>query len=67
MTFFKRRFGDYLLIAKARCDWDALKFGPSTQKLHEFLDTLQETTKYFQQLLQFQNKLNNDSARLQTT
>ena len=42
MTIFKRRFGDYLSMAKARCEWDALKFDPSTQKLHEFLDVLQK-------------------------
>ena len=45
MTIFKRRFGDYLWMAKARCEWDALKFDPSTQKLHEFLDVLQKTAK----------------------
>ena len=45
MTIFKRRFGDYLSMAKARCEWDALKFDPSTQKLHEFLDVLQKTAK----------------------
>ena len=45
MTIFKRRFGDYLLMAKARCEWDALKFDHSTQKLHEFLDVLQKTAK----------------------
>ena len=38
MTIFKRGFGDYMSMAKARCEWDALKFDPSTQKLHEFLD-----------------------------
>ena len=32
-------------MAKARCEWDALKFDPSTQKLHEFLDRLQKTAK----------------------
>ena len=32
-------------MAKARCEWDALKFDPSTQKLHEFLDVLQKTAK----------------------
>ena len=37
MTIFKRRFGDYLSMAKARCEWDALKFHPSNQKPHEFL------------------------------
>ena len=45
MTIFKRQFGDYLSIAKARCEWDALKFDPSTQKLHEFLDVLRKTAK----------------------
>ena len=45
MTIFKRRFGDYLSMAKARCKWDALKFDPSNQKLHEFLDVLQKTAK----------------------
>ena len=45
MTIFKRQFGDYLSMAKARCEWYALKFDPSTQKLHEFLDTLQKTAK----------------------
>ena len=32
-------------MTKARCEWDSLKFDPSTQKLHEFLDTLQKTAK----------------------
>ena len=45
MSIFKRRFGDYLSMAKARCEWDALKFDPSTQKLHEFPDVLQKTAK----------------------
>ena len=45
MTTFKRRFGDYLSIAKARCERDTLKFDPATQKLHEFLDSLQKTAK----------------------
>ena len=45
MTIFERRFGDSLSMAKARCEWDALKFDPSTQKLHEFLDVLQKTAK----------------------
>ena len=45
MTIFKRRFGDYLSMAKARCEWYALKFDPSNQKLHEFLDVLQKTAK----------------------
>ena len=30
MAIFKRRFGDYLSMAKARCEWDALRFDPST-------------------------------------
>ena len=45
MTIFERRFGDYLSMAKARCDRDSLKFDPATQKLHEFLDLLQKTAK----------------------
>ena len=45
MTIFKRRFGDYLSMAKTRCEWDSLKFDPATQKLHEFLDVLQKTAK----------------------
>ena len=45
LTLFKRRFGDYLSMAKARCDHDALRFDPSTQKLHEFLDVLQKTAE----------------------
>ena len=45
MTIFKRRFGDYLSMSKARCEWDALKFDPSTQELHKFLDVLQKTAK----------------------
>ena len=45
MTIFKQRFGDYLSMAKARCEWDALKFDPSNQKLHEFLDVFQKTAK----------------------
>ena len=45
ITIFKRQFGDYLSMAKARCEWDALKFDPSTQKLHEILDVLQKTAK----------------------
>ena len=46
-TIFKRRFGDYLSMAKTRCEWDALRFDPTTQKLHEFLDVLRkiETAK----------------------
>ena len=32
-------------MVKARCEWDALKFDPSAQKLHEFLDILQKTAK----------------------
>ena len=45
MTVFKRRFEDYLSMAKASCEWDALKFDLSTQKLYEFLDVLQKTVK----------------------
>ena len=45
MTIFKRRFGDYLSMAIARCEWDALRFDPSKQKLHELLDTLQKTAE----------------------
>ena len=45
MTIFKRRFGDFLPMAKARCEWDSLKSDPATQKLHEFLDVLQKTAK----------------------
>ena len=33
MTIFKRRFGDYLSKANTRCEWDAHRFDPSTQKL----------------------------------
>ena len=43
MTIFKRRFRVYPPMAKARCEWDVLKFDPSTQKLHEVLDILQKT------------------------
>ena len=32
-------------MAKARWEWDALKFDPSNQKLHEYLDVLQKTAK----------------------
>ena len=45
ITAFKRRFGDFQSSAKARCEWDALHFDPTKQKLHEFLDTLQKTAK----------------------
>ena len=34
-------------MAKAPCEWDALKFDPSTQNLHEFLDTVQKSSKNF--------------------
>ena len=44
-TIFKRRLGDCVSIAKARYGRDALKFDPSTQKLHEFLDILQKTAE----------------------
>ena len=33
MAIFKRRFGDYLSMTKARCEWVSLKFDPATQKL----------------------------------
>ena len=45
ITAFKRRFGDFQSSAKARCEWDALHFDPTEQKLHEFLDALQKTAK----------------------
>ena len=45
ITAFKRRFGDCRFSAKARCEWDALHFDPTEQKLHEFLDSLQKTAK----------------------
>ena len=45
MTFFKRRFGDYLSMAKAQCEWDTLRFNTSTQKLYEFLDEIQKTVE----------------------
>ena len=32
-------------LAKARCEWGALKFDPSTQKLHEYLDIFRKTEK----------------------
>ena len=47
ITAFERRFGDFhsASAAKARCEWDALHFDPTKQKLHEFLDMLQKTAK----------------------
>ena len=45
ITAFKRRFGDFQSSAKASCEWDALHFDPTKQKLHEFLDALQKTAK----------------------
>ena len=45
ITAFKRPFGDFQSSAKARCEWDALHFDPTKQKLHEFLDALQKTAK----------------------
>ena len=45
ITAFKRRFGDFQSSAKTRCEWDALHFDPTKQKLHEFLVTLQKTAK----------------------
>ena len=45
ITAFKRHFGDFQSSAKTRCEWDALYFDPTKQKLHEFLDALQKTAK----------------------
>ena len=45
ITTFKSRFGDFQSSAKARCEWDALTFDPTKQKLHEILDILQKTAK----------------------
>ena len=45
ITAFKRRFGDFQSSAKARCEWDALHFDPTKQKLHEFLDAQQKNCK----------------------
>ena len=45
ITAFEQRFGDFQSSAKARCDWDALHFDPTKQKLHDFLDVLQRTAK----------------------
>ena len=45
MTIFERGFGDYLSMAKSRCEWEALKFKPSSHKLHEILDTFQKIVK----------------------
>ena len=42
MTAFKRRFEAFLSRARARCEWDALKFDPTTQKLNEFPNILQK-------------------------
>ena len=42
---FKRRFRYSQSSAKARCEWDALHFDPTKQKLHEFLDVLQKSAK----------------------
>ena len=33
ITAFKRRFGDFQSAAKARCEWDALHFDTTKQKL----------------------------------
>ena len=44
-TAFKRRFGVLQSSAKARCEWDALHFDPTKQKLHNFLDVLQKSAK----------------------
>ena len=45
ITAFKRRFVDFQPSAKARCEWDALHFNPTKQKLYEFLDILQKTAE----------------------
>ena len=45
ITAFKRRFGDFQSGAKARCEWDALHFDPTKQKLHEFLYMLRKNAK----------------------
>ena len=45
MTIFKRCFGNYLSMAKAQCERDALKFEPSSQKLRILLDIFQKTAK----------------------
>ena len=45
MTIFKRCFGNYLSMEKARCERDALKFELSSQKLQNFLDIFQKTAK----------------------
>ena len=45
ITAFKRRFGDFQSSAKARCEWDAQHSDPNKQKLHEFLDILQNPAK----------------------
>ena len=45
ITALKRRFGDFQSSAKARCEWEALHFDPTKQKLHECLDTLQKTAR----------------------
>ena len=34
ITAFKRRFGDFQSPGKARCEWDALHFDLTKQKLH---------------------------------
>ena len=45
ITAFKRGFGDFQSAAKARCEWGALHFDPTKQKLHDFLDILQKTAR----------------------
>ena len=45
ITAFKRRFGDFQFSATARCEWAALQFDPTKQKMHECLDVLQKTAK----------------------
>ena len=65
MTIFKRRFGNYLSMAKARCEWDALRFDPATQFLHELLDVLQKIAKeaFGSQTQQFIDKTINAKMR----
>ena len=45
MTIVKVRFGDYLSMARATCEWDALKFNPLLQNFHKVLDVLRKTAK----------------------
>ena len=38
-------FRGFPVFRKARCEWDALYFDPTKQKLHEFLDTTQKNAE----------------------